>query len=194
MLESPRERMILKACLERRPDAWEEFLEEYLPTIHHVVSRVGKQLQVNTTDLRKAQEDIVAGVLASLLRRDMAELRNYRGESNFGTYLGVISKRLACELWLPLVESGANSISQDESLSSSHEEMGADEDAPSDEVERMLHDLKPLEREAVRLHHLEGCSHEDVARQLKIPLQSVAKVLGRARRKIQAGNRDLQRE
>lgn len=191
MLESPRERMILKACLERRPDAWEGFLEEYLPTLHHVVSRVGQQLQVKGTDLRKAQEDIVAGVIASLLRRDMAELRNYRGESNLGTYLGVICKRLAFELWMPLVESGANSIAQEESLSTK-EEMGENEDAPSDEVEQMLLNLRPLEREAVRLHHLEGCSHEDVARQLKIPLQSVAKVLGRARRKIQAGNRDQQ--
>ncbi|MBU6296467.1 MAG: hypothetical protein KJS91_17435, partial [Planctomycetes bacterium] len=93
--------------------------------------------------------------------------------------------------WMPLVESGANSIAQEESLSTK-EEMGENEDAPSDEVEQMLHNLRPLEREAVRLHHLEGCSHEDVARQLKIPLQSVAKVLGRARRKIQAGNNDQQ--
>jgi len=32
----------------------------------------------------------------------------------------------------------------------------------------MLENLKPIEREAVRLHYLEGCSLSEVAKQLKI--------------------------
>jgi RNA polymerase sigma-70 factor (ECF subfamily) len=56
----------------------------------------------------------------------------------------------------------------------------------ADEVDALLGKLKPLEREAIRLHHLEGCSYSEVARQLKVPLNSIGPLLSRARRKIQA--------
>ena len=53
-------------------------------------------------------------------------------------------------------------------------------------IQVLLEKLKPMEREAIRLHHLEGCSYSEVARQLKVPLNSIGPLLSRARRKIQA--------
>ena len=178
MLETPLERQILVACLNRQPHAWELFLEQLLPLLHHVVLRSAGQCGCNPqeTDI----EDVLSAILTHLIENDLAVLRRFRGESKLSTYLVVVARRMAQLEWSKMANhSDPQAIHETDSQS-------LDSVSSADEVDVLLEKLKPMEREAIRLHHLEGCSYSEVARQLKVPLNSIGPLLSRARRKIQA--------
>lgn len=183
MLETTRQRIVLKACLGRQPEGWEEFLDEYLPLLHHVVCVAATQCGAKDQPTALQREDVLSGVITGLLANDMALIREFRGESGLDAYLAVVTRKLSLELWQSLYsreKMRARSNGRDAAAQ-------GEEGQPLDEVEAMLGKLKPLEREAARLHFLEGCPHADVARQLKIPPESIGPLLARARRKIQKG-------
>jgi RNA polymerase sigma-70 factor (ECF subfamily) len=49
---------------------------------------------------------------------------------------------------------------------------------------KLLEKLPASEREAVRLHHLEGYSYSEVASHLRIPVNSVGPLLTKARKRL----------
>ena len=178
MLETPLERQILVACLNRQPHAWELFLDQFLPLMHHVALRSAGQCGYNPQ--QADIEDVISSILTHIIENDLATLKRFRGESKLSTYLVVIARRVAQHEWSKL-SNHANPQAIDEANSLPIESANT-----ADEVDALLGKLKPLEREAIRLHHLEGCSYSEVARQLKVPLNSIGPLLSRARRKIQA--------
>lgn len=183
MLETIRQRSILKACLDRQPNAWEAFLDDYLPLVHQVVISVESQMGFSDPSAETLREDVLAGVMTVLIEKDFAWLRKFRGESGLDTYLVVVTRRLALDLWRSEIKRASEkNIQSKETYPSEAEEMGSQ---TLSEVESMLGKLRPLEREAARLHYLEGCSPAEVARQLKVPTASICPLLARARRKIQ---------
>ena len=180
MLETNRQRLMIMACIERHPSAWEDFLDDYLPLLHQVVCEVESQMRFQESPDGVLREEILAGVLTGLIEKDLSLLRYYRAESGLDAYLVVVARRLAIDLWQSAMSRTGVSVNRDIA------DDNAKENAQTiDEVESMLGKLKPLEREAVRLHYLEGCSSGEVARQLKLPMESIGPLLARARRKIQ---------
>ena len=81
MFETNRQRLMIIACIERHPSAWEDFLDDYLPLLHQVVCEVESQMRFQESPDGVLREEILAGVLTGLIEKDLSLLRYYRAES-----------------------------------------------------------------------------------------------------------------
>ena len=181
MLESSRQRSILGGCLKRNYDGWELFLDDYLPSLFHVICDVESRNGFHLNQVELNKEELLAGVITRFIENDFAILRNFRGESSLDTFLVVTARRIAIELCQSITSRKMFDRDQDNPV----EPVSGAGNCSVDEVETMLENLKPIEREAVRLHYLEGCSLSEVAKQLKISESRLISLISRARKKIQ---------
>jgi len=181
MLESSRQRLILGGCLNRNHDGWELFLDDYLPNLFHVVCDVESRNGFHLNQLQLNKEELLAGVITRFIENDFFLLRNFRGESSLDTFIVVTARRTAIELCQLIRSRKIIDRDQDNPV----EPVSGAGNCSADEVETMLENLKPFEREAVRLHYLEGCSLSEVAKQLKISESNLNSLIARAREKIQ---------
>lgn len=181
MFESSRERLILQGCLARDRDAWEHFLDEYLPSLYHVVFSVESHMRLHSFQSGLDYEDLLASVITRFIENDFALVRKFRGECNLETYIIIIARRTAIDISKSIMNRKKNVIN----LENLGEPIATSGICATDQVETVLKKLKPLEREAVQLHYLEGYSLLEVGKQLKITATSLASILLRARKKIQ---------
>ncbi|HEY1786120.1 MAG TPA: hypothetical protein VGG30_11245 [Pirellulales bacterium] len=86
------DRSLLDRCLERKPRAWEDFVDRFLGLVIHVVNHSAhcRSWRLATEEC----EDLVARVFRTVAKDDLAVLRHFRGESSLATYLTVIARRL----------------------------------------------------------------------------------------------------
>lgn len=181
MFASSEERKLVQGCLERQPGAWEAFLERFAPLFHHIARKTahlaGKGSQPE--DL----EDCLAEILMEILSGNYRCLKLFQGESSLTTFLLVVARRRATRFWMerksapvPIVD-GAKQFSQANPEKEDGPELG-------EKLGALLNQLPLTEREAVRLHHLEGYSYSEVASQLRIPVNSVGPLLTKARKRL----------
>lgn len=181
MLETSCQRQILKGCLERQPRVWEDFLDEYLPIFFHVVCKVESQIGFNEPQISNVREECLAAVITGFLENPSTSLRDFRGESNFDSYLIVSARSSAIKFFQSILgRKTTYSFHQDQIYSFTF-----DDGKCIGEVNLMLENLQPTERETARLYYLEGYSLSDVAKKLKISVDEVGSHLSRARKKIQ---------
>lgn len=182
MFESPEDRLLIQRCLERLPGAWEAFLQRYLPLFHHVARKTA-HLSGFTPTLEDI-EDCLAEILLQILSDQFKVLKNFQGESSLGTYLLVVARRRAARFWINRKKNTslggkADSIEAEQAPDLTEEPL-----VIGDELGKLLSSLPVREREAVRLHHLEGFSYTEVASQLRIPVNSVGPLLSKARKRL----------
>lgn len=184
MFASPEERFLIQRCLERQPGAWEAFLERYLPILHHVTRKTAHLAGWTATP--EDLEDCLAEILMEILSNNFRCLKSFQAESALGTYLLVVARRRAAKFWKEkkLEPSPSHSL-ESQAL---RENSGLESQQPTlelgENLGKLLAKLPASEREAVRLHHLEGYSYSEVASHLRIPVNSVGPLLTKARKRL----------
>ena len=178
------DRALLERCLERKPRAWEDFVDRFLGLVMHVINHTAQSRSILLSP--SDREDLVAEVMLTIVADDMAVLRRFRGTSSLATYLTVIARRVVVRKMLesrsatPLGAVAPSALA----TNSGHEQRINDRD----EVERLIGQLEGDEAQVVRLFHLEGKTYQEISRTVGIPTNSVGPMLSRLRSRLRGAN------
>jgi RNA polymerase sigma-70 factor (ECF subfamily) len=180
------DRKLLERCLDRRPRAWEDFVDRYMGLVIHVINHSAQARSVRLT--QEDREDLCAEVCLTLIKNDFAVLRRFRGQSSLATYLTVVARRIVVKYLLAKKPAALLAVDSAHttglpSENGNHEELASDRD----EVERLLEDLEGHEAQVVRLYHIEGKSYHEISAATGMPENSVGPMLSRAREKMRRG-------
>ncbi len=194
MVLSDLDRDLLARCLQGTDGAWEDFVERYLPLIAHVVNSTAKARMGSLPDEMRA--DLTAEIFLGLVDKDFAVLRRFRGQSSLGTYLVVVSRRIAVRklakmrrvpkqpdayVASQIVESTISASGERLSASASGDSPEALQVENVEEVDSLLANMPSEEATAIRMYHLEHRSYSDIGTHFGIPENSVGPLLSRAR-------------
>lgn len=181
MVLSDLDRDLLARCLSEQEGAWEAFIDRYLALITHVVSR--------TAELRHAKlpaeirDDMVAEILLALVDDNFAILRRFKGQSSLGTYLVVVSRRIAARRLAKLGPSLKTFALQNVEPENANGQAEL-EIENKEELESLISDLPDGEATAIRMFHLEHKSYGDIGNHMGIPENSVGPLLSKARKRM----------
>lgn len=180
------DRLLLKRCLNEEQGAWREFVDRYLGLIYHVIQHTadlhGMRLRPEET------EDAAADVMAQIVAKNYAVLRNFKGKSSLAAYLTVIARRM-CVHRLAGAD-GVAEVTAPEPIANHVAEApapAADQSADLDnaeEVQRLLAKLPPRDRQVVRMFYIEGKTYDEIAEDLGIPRNSIGPILTRAKQQL----------
>ncbi len=86
------DRSLLERCLQRKPRAWEDFVDRFMGLVLHVIRHTAqaRSIRINPSD----RDDLCAEVFLAIIKSDFALLRNFRGQSSLATYLTVVARRI----------------------------------------------------------------------------------------------------
>jgi RNA polymerase sigma-70 factor (ECF subfamily) len=183
---------LLQRCLERKPRAWEDFVDRFLGLVIYVINHRAQARTIWLT--REDRDDLCAEVMLGLIKDDFAVLRRFRGQSSLATYLTVVVRRMAIRQLLKRRSAAAR---RDVLARRAPATTAPARERPDrriderDEAEWLLHKLPEWEASAVQMYHLEDRSYQEISRSLGIPENSVGPMLSRARGKMRraAGHR-----
>ncbi len=178
------DRKLLQRCLERKPGAWEDFVDRFLGLVVHVIHHTAQSRSIIPTPADI--DDLANDVFLAIIQDDFATLRHFRGESSLATYLTVVARRVvvrevlkrrsATSLWSVAERKGHHPSDDRPSME--------ERISNREEVERLLASLDSPEADVVRLYHLEGKSYREISSQIGMPENSVGPTLSRARAKM----------
>src|SRR5690606_20637311 len=113
------------------------------------------------------RDDLVADVLLSLVDQDFAILRRFRGQSSLGTYLVVVSRRIAIRRLGTLRRSiPATTALSEEAAGDGSAELRVDDE---EEVPSLLARIPEREAISIRMFHLEHRTYSDIGLHFGIP-------------------------
>ncbi len=179
------DRNLLERCLQRKPRAWEDFVDRFMGLVVHVVNHSASARGIRLTP--EDREDLTSEVFVNLIKDDFAILRHFRGLSSLATYLTVVARRIVVRA---LLQRKRTSPLGDGAGRHPAETVADPHQGPSDrlgdreEVERLLEDLQDSEARIVRMYHLEGKSYQEISQAVGVPENSVGPILSRARNKM----------
>jgi RNA polymerase sigma-70 factor (ECF subfamily) len=179
------DRNLLERCLQGKPRAWEDFVDRFMGLVVHVVHHTAQARSIRLSP--EDRDDLCAEVFLTVVRRDYALLRNFRGHSSLATYLTVVARRvvihqlLSRKLATPLGDAPPQHASQ-----TVPDPRPGPEQRLSDreQIERLLGSLPETEARVVRMYHLEGKSYREISSALNMPENSIGPILSRAREKV----------
>jgi RNA polymerase sigma-70 factor (ECF subfamily) len=174
------DRSLLDRCLNRKPRAWEDFVDRFMGLVVHVINHTAQCRSINLSAADR--EDLAAEVFLEIIENDMAALRHFRGKSSLATYLTVIARRVVVR---KLVE-GHSSVPLGDMVARAESDEYEPEQRIGDreEVGRLLGELQGSEATVVRMYHLEGKTYQEISRTVGMPENSVGPMLSRARAKL----------
>ncbi len=176
---------LLQRCLERKPRAWEDFVDRFLGLVVHVVHHSAQARSIWLT--REDRDDLCADVMLGLVKNDFAILRRFRGRSSLATYLTVVARRIVIRQLLKRRREAARQAAlarPAETIPASAKERPDRRIEQREEAEWLLGQLQGCESRIVEMHHLEERSYQEIGRSLGIPENSVGPMLSRARNKM----------
>lgn len=183
------DRNLLERCLQRKPRAWEDFVDRFLGLIVHVVDHTSKARNLSLGG--DERDDLCAEVFLTLIRDDFAVLRHFRGQSSLATYLTVISRRVAVHEIMKRQPAQQLSDSADGERAADDGVSGAEQRVEDrEEVERLLQELPARDAEIVRMYHLEGKSYQEISQSTGVVENTIGPVLSRARTRMRRASVD----
>jgi len=186
------DRELLNRCLAGEPSSWHDMVDRFLGLFVHVVNHTA-----HARSVRLASEDIddlCAEVFLTLVYRDYAVLRAFRGESSLATYLTVVARRVIVRemarrrIAEALGHVNAHQSTMDIAGTEHHEVQRIDD---REEVQRMLAGLPDMEANIVRQFHIEGRSYHEISAGLGVPENSIGPALSRARARLRSAEVQL---
>jgi RNA polymerase sigma-70 factor (ECF subfamily) len=179
------DRDLLNRCLAHQPGSWNDFVDQFLGLIYHVIHHTA---HLRSTPLGPEDvEDLAAEVLLQIVAADYNVLRQFKGHSSLSTYLTVIARRICVHELARRTTAREVQPAGDERLDeveAPEPRRRAREVENREEVEKLLGKLKGRDREVVRLAFLEGRSYEEISTELGIPVNSVGAILARAKKRL----------
>ena len=143
------DRSLLDRCLNRKPRAWEDFVDRFMGLVVHVINHTAQCRSINLSAADR--EDLAAEVFLAIVDNDMAVLRHFRGKSSLATYLTVIARRVVVR---KLVE-GRSAVPLGD--------MVAQAEADEDEPEQRIGDREEVGRLLGRTARLRSDRRADVS-------------------------------
>lgn len=185
MVLSDIDRRLLIRCTEGAPGAWEDFVERYIALITYVVtetaeSRLGEGAGINSEQIR---DDVVAEVFLKLVEKDFAILRRFLGSSSLGTYLVVVTRRIAVKRIVKIRRRAVSQLSTEPVSGDASGELAVEN---NEEVQSLLAQMPAEEAAAIRMFHLEERSYHDISAHIGIPENSVGPLLFKARSRLKS--------
>lgn len=179
------DRNLLERCLQRKPRAWEDFVDRFMGLVVHVVNHTAQAKSIRLT--AEDRDDLCADVFLNVVKNDFALLRNFRGQSSLATYLTVVARRVAVKELLSrrsAARLGDGDGGQNaQNVVDPHLDV-EQRHSDREQVERLLDGLNGTEAEVVRMYHLEGKSYHEISSAVGMPENSIGPILSRARNKM----------
>ena len=179
------DRELLNRCLAGETSSWKDMVDRFLGLFIHVVNHTAHARSVRVTP--EDVDDLCAEVFVTLLDRDYAVLRAFRGDCSLATYLTVVARRVIVrEMARRRMAEALGHVSAHQSVV----DMSADERREvqriddHDEVQRMLAGLPDMEAKIVSQYHIEGRSYREISSGLGVPENSIGPALSRARARM----------
>jgi len=178
------DRKLLQRCLNRKPHAWEDFVDRFLGLVIHVIRHTARSRSIRVSG--EDEEDLSAEFFLAVINDDFAILRRFRGESSLATYLTVVARRVVVRELLKRKSASSltDSADRQEEAAVAAIEQPEERISNREEVERLIGGLNRGEAKIVRLYHLEGKSYQEISAELGIPENSIGPTLSRARAKM----------
>ncbi|HEY4759252.1 MAG TPA: sigma-70 family RNA polymerase sigma factor [Thermoguttaceae bacterium] len=179
------DRNLLERCLQRKPRAWEDFVDRFMGLVIHVVNHTAQARSMHLA--AEDRDDLCASVFLAVVDNDFAILRNFQGQCSLATYLTVITRRIVVRELLSHRSEATLSSGSNESFATAPVDPQPDVEerlSNQEEIVRMLSGLDIAQAEVVRLYHLEGKSYDEISLQTGIPENSIGPILSRAREKL----------
>jgi len=179
------ERNLLERCLQRKPRAWEDFVDRFMGLVMHVVNHTAQARSVRLA--QEDRDDLCAEFFLAVVNNDFSLLRNFQGRSSLATYLTIVARRIVVKEMLArrtmarLGNSASEQVAGDVANPAPGVEQRVDN---QDEVRRLLGGLRGTEAEVVRMYHLEGKNYREISSAIGMPENSIGPVLSRARDKL----------
>lgn len=185
------DRNLLERCLQRKPRAWEDFVDRFLGLVVHVVNHTARARSVRLSAADR--DDLCAEVFLAIVNNDFTLLRNFQGRSSLATYLTVVARRIVVKELLARMS--ASQLGDGPSTNSAQNVPAPDAPveerlANREEVERLLGGLHDTEAQVVRMYHLEGLSYQEIGTAVGMPENSIGPILSRARNKLRRAGID----
>ncbi len=182
-----KDRLLVNELLSGKAGAWQTFVDRYTNLIVHVIKNAAHahSLKLQADDI----DDLTADVFATLLERNLAAIRTFRGRSSFATYLVVIVRRVVLK---KLTQRRYMQAFGHVQAHVSHMEE-ASEDRPSDAVDRkdevdsLMSSLPESLKSIAKLFYLEQRTYRQIASQLGRPINSIGPALSEIRRLMTSG-------
>ena len=176
------DRELLRDCLIKAPQAWENLSDRFLGLVVHIVNHTALARGVHMPP--ELRDDLVADVFVSWIDRDFAILRRFRGQSSLATYLAVVSRRVVLrrlsQLRLPQNQHSIEALKLDPTDAETNRYTREEFEQLNASIEK----LSQNEAQAVRMFHLDGKSYSEIGSHIGMPENSVGPFLSRAREKI----------
>ena len=185
------DRDLLERCLQRKPRAWEDFVDRFLGLVAHVVNHTARARSVRLAPADR--DDLCAEVFLAIIRNDFGLLRNFRGKSSLATYLTVVARRIVVKELLSRMSAarlGDGSAPHVAQVVPDPHRPVEDRLADQEEVQRLLGGLQGTEAQVVRMYHLEGRSYQEISSAVGMPENSIGPILSRARNKMRRAGVD----
>ena len=178
------DRNLLERCLQKRPRAWEAFVDRFMGLVLHVIRHTAQARSIRLAP--EDRDDLCAEVFLAIIRNDFAVLRNFRGQSSLATYLTVVARRIVVRELLARRPSGPLAEGTMHTAEAIPDPHGSVEQRLSDreQVQRLLNGLQGTEAQVVRMFHLEGRSYQEISTAVGMPENSIGPILSRARDKL----------
>lgn len=176
------DRKLLDRLLERKPHAWNDFVDRFTGLMIHVINYTAAARSIRLSQADK--EDLAAEVMLTVLADDFAVLRHFRGQSSLATYLTVVARRVVVR---ELLKSNKATATLSQAAADGVADPARSAEArlsDRDEVERLLDELEGAEAQVVRMYHLEGKSYQEISQATGMAENSVGPTLSRARMKL----------
>lgn len=178
------DRNLLERCLQKKPRAWEDFVDRFMGLVLHVIRHTAQSRSIRLSP--EDRDDLCAEVFLAVIRNDFAVLRNFRGQSSLATYLTVVARRIVVRDLLARGPGARLAVGPQPSpqvVADPH--AGAEKQTiDRDEVEHLLGGLQGTEALVVRMFHLEGKSYQEISTIVGMPENSIGPILSRARDKL----------
>lgn len=172
------DRNLLERCLQKKPQAWENFVDRFLGLVSHVVRQTCQSRNIPLKE--EVCEDLVQEVFIAVLADNFVILRRFRGNSSLATYLTVVARRIIVKSLFQknLLQELPADLTQAPAEKGDEEEKRLEN---LDEIEHYLAQLSERESTIVRLYHLEQKSYAEIAAITGVPENSIGPTLSRAR-------------
>lgn len=184
------DRNLLERCLQRKPRAWEDFVDRFMGLVVHVINHTARSRSIRITAADR--DDLCAEVFLAIVKNDMGLLRSFRGKSSLATYLTVVARRVVVRELIARMTTarlGEGNLPPPATLADNHPpaEQRLDD---REEVERLLRGLQGAEADVVRMYHLEGKSYQQISAAVGMPENSIGPILSRARLRMRRAGLD----
>lgn len=173
---------LINRCLNHEEGSWPDFVDRYLSLIHHVIRHTAfcRSISLKPAD----EDDIAAEILLDLTNNDYHKLRQFKGNSSFPAYLTVITRRACVRRLIKLRRETALGHVQAHRSSIENSSSTIEPILSTEEVHQVLGSFEANHAEVIQLYHFEFQSYQEIARKTGITEETIAQIIGRARRRI----------